>query len=331
MRSIQILLVFLLFTNAAGALCQELVVYTSRKAHLIQPIFERFTKETGTTITFTTDKAPALIAKLQAEGKRTPADILITVDAGDLWHAANKGLLAPISSSLLEEKIPSHLRDPGGRWYGFSLRARTIVYDSTKIKPSELSDYRDLALPKWRGKLCLRTAKKVYNQSLVAMMLHQYGEKETRRVVSGWVKNLGQGVFANDTSLIEAIEAGRCEVGIVNSYYLGRLLVKKAAKKTKIFWPSAQQGGVHMNISGAAALAHAPHKKEAVRFLEWLASNGAQTLFANANLEFPVVKESSVHSVYDSFGAYSASNMPLVKAGELQASAIILMDQVGYK
>lgn len=174
---------FFLATNARA---EQVVVYSARIEQLIKPMFDAFTRETGIQVKFTTDKEGALLARLKAEGRRTPADVLITVDAGNLWEAARAGLLKSISSPILESNIPAHLRDPRGQWFGLSVRARTLVYNTQKVKPSELSTYEDLADPKWKGRLCLRTSKKVYNQSLVAMMIAEHGEAETERIVKGY-------------------------------------------------------------------------------------------------------------------------------------------------
>ena len=204
-------------TPVAGSASDEIVVYTARKEHLVKPLFDAYTEKTGVNIKYITDKAAPLLARLQAEGKNSPADMLITVDAGNLWQAAEKGVLAPVKSEILEQNIPTHLRDPEGRWFGLSVRARTIVYATDRVKKNELSSYENLADPVWKGRLCLRTSKKVYNQSLVAMMIAEKGEKETESVVKGWVNNLAAAPFSNDTKVMEAIAAGQCDVGIVNS------------------------------------------------------------------------------------------------------------------
>ena len=201
-----------------------LVVYSARKEQLIKPMFDRYMAETGEQIRFVTDDAGPLIERLNAEGANSQADILMTVDAGELWHAADLGLLKPTQSEELDANIPASLRDPEGRWFGFSIRARTMVYSTERVKPEELTDYEALAGERWKGKLCLRTSKKVYNQSLVAMLIAEHGEPKTEEIVRGWVANLATEPFSNDTLLMEAISAGQCDVGLVNTYYYGRLL-----------------------------------------------------------------------------------------------------------
>ena len=196
---------------------REVTVYSARKEQLIKPVFADFEKQTGIRVRYMTDKAPALLAKLKMEGERTPADMLLTVDAGNLWHAADSGLLEPLDDAGLNKNVPAHLRDPKGRWVGLSLRARTIVHttDPKRLDPKQLSTYEDLADPRWKGRLCLRTSKKVYNQSLVAMLIAAHGEKKVDQIVRGWVGNLATKVFANDTAVLKAIAAGQCDVGIV--------------------------------------------------------------------------------------------------------------------
>ncbi|GAB4336179.1 MAG: extracellular solute-binding protein [Desulfobulbaceae bacterium] len=314
---------------AAGA--TELTVYSARKEHLIKPVFDAYTSETGVRIRYLTDKAPSLLQRLKAEGKRSPADILITVDAGNLWHAAREGVLQSVRSPLLEENVPAHLRDPEGYWYGLSIRARTIVYNTNRVKPEELSTYGALAGPAWKDRLVLRTSKKVYNQSLVAMLIAEKGYDETKRIVSGWVANLAAAPFSNDTKVLEAVAAGVGEVGIVNTYYYGRLMREKPDLPLALFWPDQQGSGVHVNVSGAGVAAHAPNRDEAVRFLEWLSSPAAQKIFADANMEYPVNQAVQPHPTVASWGTFKQNMINLANAGARQAEAVRLMDEAGYR
>lgn len=317
-------------TTPAAAPAAPLVVYSSRAEQLIAPIFAGFTADTGIDVQYVTDDPQPLIERLKAEGAQTPASVLLTVDAGNLWFAANEGVLQPLDSERLESVVPSYLRDPASQWFGLSLRARTIVYDTRSVDPATLSTYAALADPSWKGKLCLRTSKKVYNQSLVAMLIATLGEQETEAVVAGWVENLAMDVFSNDTKLIEAIADGRCAVGIVNTYYLGRLQ-KVADLPVGLFFPSAEDGGVHVNVSGAGVVKHAANPDAAKMLLEWLVSDKGQALFANENLEFPVRDDVTNHPIVAAWGAYSPSEVPLENAGKLQADAVRLMDRVGYR
>jgi iron(III) transport system substrate-binding protein len=311
----------------------ELVVYSARNEQLIQPLFERYEKETGTRIKFLTDKEAPLLARLQAEGKNTPADILITVDAGNLWQAANLGLLRPLDSKVLTENIPAHLRDPLNRWYGLSVRARTIVYASDRVQPAELSSYEALAEPRWRGRLCLRTSKKVYNQSLVAMLIEQHGEARAEAIVRGWVANLAADPFASDNEVMEAIAAGRCDAGLVNTYYFGRLLRDKPQLRLALFWPNQGEGerGVHVNVSGAGVIVHSRRAQAAQAFLEWLSAGAAQAQFAAANLEFPANPKVAPDPAVAAWGSFRQNPINVFRAGSRQADATRLMDRAGYK
>ncbi len=308
-----------------------LVVYSARNEELIKPVFERYTEETGVVISYVTDSAGPLVERLRAEGQNTPADILLTVDAGNLWHAAEDGLLRPVDSAVLAANIPVHLRDPQGRWFGLSLRARTIVYSTERVNAADLSTYADLASPSWQDRLCLRTSRKVYNQSLVAMLIAQEGEARAEEIVRGWVANLATDVFSNDTALMQAILAGQCDVGIVNSYYFGRLQAKDPEIALALFWPDQQGQGVHVNVSGAGVTRHAPHPDEAVAFLEWMSTQVPQSIFAERNHEYPANPRVEADPQVSAWGKFRASETPLTRAGELQSAAVKLMDRAGYR
>jgi iron(III) transport system substrate-binding protein len=313
----------------------EVVVYSARNEQLIKPLFDAYTKETGVDVKFVTDKEGPLLARLKAEGKNTPADMLITVDAGNLWQAASEGMLKPVNSKVLQANIPAHLRDPNNEWFGLSVRARTLVYNKAKLKPSDLSTYEDLANPKWKGRLCLRTSKKVYNQSLVAMMIHEYGEEKTEQIVRGWVANLATDPFPDDTKAMEAAAAGLCDVTVVNTYYYGRLMEKKPDLPLGIFWPNqnlkAANAGVHVNVSGAGVTRHAKNEAEAIRLLEWLSSDKAQNLFADLNMEYPANPRIKSDPAVAAWGTFSQNLINVSEAGKLQSKAVMLMDRVGYK
>ncbi len=315
----------------SGSAADELVIYSARNEQLIKPIFDAYTAEAGTKIRFITDKAGPLLVRLKAEGANTPADLLITVDAGNLWQAAHEGLLAGINSKVLNKNIPAHLRDPKNRWFGLSVRARTIVYSTARVKPGELSTYEALGNPKWKGRLCLRTSKKVYNQSLVAMMIARLGEAETEKIVKSWVDNLATDVFSSDTKVLQAIAAGQCDVGIVNSYYYGRLKKKQPDLPLALFWPNQKDRGVHVNVSGAGVTAYARHRETAVKFLEWLSSEKAQNLFADKNMEYPANPKVKPHPDVVAWGGFKQDTINVSEAGRLQARAVRLMDRARYK
>ena len=318
-------------TEAASETPEAVVVYSSRAEQLIAPIFAAFTEATGVPVEYITDDPQPLIARLQAEGENTPASVLLTVDAGNLWFAAEQGVLQSTASDVLNATVPDYLRDPEGRWFGLSLRARTIVYDARELSADDLVGYEDLADPKWQGRLCLRTSKKVYNQSLVALMIARHGEEKTEEIVRGWVDNLAIDPTSNDTRLIEAIADGRCDVGVVNTYYLGRLQRDNADLPVGLFFPGADVGGVHVNVSGAGIVANAANPEGATQLLEWLAGAEGQALFASRNLEFPVLEDTEDDPVVAAGGDYTPSDQPLVDAGRLQADAVRLMDRAGYR
>lgn len=310
---------------------EEVVVYSARIEQLIKPMFDAFTKETGIKVKYVTDNEGALLARLEAEGKNTPADMLITADAGNLWAAAQAGLLQPVKSAVLENNIPAHLRDPGNEWFGLSIRARTLVYNTKKVKPEELSTYEDLADAKWNKRLCLRTSKKVYNQSLVAMMIAEHGEAETEKIVKGWVANLAVDPLSDDTRALEFVAAGKCDVTLVNTYYFGRLMKKDPNLPLAIFWPNQNTNGVHVNVSGAGVTRHARHEQAAVKLLEFLSSDKAQNLFADVNMEYPVNPKIAADPFVAAWGDFKQNPINLVKAGELQTTAVKLMDRAGYQ
>ena len=317
------------------ALAEQVVVYSARNEQLIKPLFDAYTRDTGVQIKFITDKEGPLMARLQAEGRNTPADMLLTVDAGNLWQASNEGLLRPIQSKTLQANVPAHLRDPGNEWFGLSVRARTLVYNTAKVKPTDLSTYEDLASPKWKGRLCLRTSKKVYNQSLVAMLIKEYGEDKTEAMVRGWVGNLATSPFPDDTKAMEAVAAGQCDVTLVNTYYFGRLMEKQPSLPLAIFWPNQnlknQAAGVHVNISGAGVTRHAKNPAGAQKLIEWLSSDTAQNLFADVNLEYPVNPKVAPDKTVSAWGSFRQNLINVKEAGSLQATAVKLMDRAGYK
>ena len=329
-------LIYLLIVSLAGLpvsilAADEVVVYSARKEHLIKPLFEAYEKETGVKVKYITDKAGPLLQRLKAEGKRSPADILMTVDAGNLWHAAEAGVLEETQSELLDKNVPAHLKDPQNRWFGITVRARTIVYNKDKVKPEELSGYEALSDEKWKGRLCLRTSKKVYNQSLVAMLLSRHGQQKTSEIVSGWVNNLALPPFSNDTKTMQAVSSGQCDVSIVNTYYFGRLEKKNPQTNLALFWSNQDSSGVHVNVSGAGITRYSKHKKQARQLLEWLVSEKAQSMLADLNMEYPVNTNVAVPAQVKNWGNFSADDINLTEAGRLQADAVKLMDISGYR
>ncbi len=262
--------------------------------------------------------------------------MFLTVDAGNLWQAGEQGLLQPLQSTLVNTNVPQKYRADNDLWTGLSLRARTIFYDPAKVAPTDLSTYADLADPKWRGKLCLRTAKKVYNQSLVASMIEHYGEEKTEEIVKGWVANLAAPVFSNDTKMLEAIAAGQCEVGIANSYYYGRILEENPDFPVKIFWPNqgangTDATGVHVNVSGAGIVKNADNVVGARQLIEWLSSDTAQGEYASGDKEYPVKAGIDESDMLRSWGPFKQDDINVSVFGQRQGEAVKLMDRAGYE
>ena len=330
MKKTIIALLGLAFSLPAYA-ADTVTLYSARKEHLIKPVFDAYTEKTGVQIRYITDKAGPLLARLKAEGANTPAEILMTVDAGNLWQAAESGVLSPIESEVLNKNVPAHLRDPDNRWFGLSIRARTIVYSTDRVKHEDLITYEDLADPKWKGRLCLRTSKKVYNQSLVAMMIAHHGEEKTRQIIEGWVANLATQTFSNDTKTMQAIAAGQCDVGIVNTYYFGRLQKQDPGIKLALFWPNQDSTGVHVNISGAGITKNAKNRDAAIKLLEWLSSEEAQQKFAALNMEYPVNPAVAPDAVVSAWGDFKGDDLSVAIAGKRQTQAVKLMDRAGYR
>lgn len=311
-----------------------IVVYSSRNEHLIQPVFALFTEQTGIDVKYTTDKAGVLIERIKAEGKNTPADVLITVDAGTLGYAAQQGIFQTLDSAVVAERVPAYLRDDNDYWTGLSLRARTIVYSTQRVKPEQLSSYQDLGSSQWQGRVCLRTSKKVYNQSLVAMLIAEQGEAKAESIVSSWVDNLAIPPTSNDTKLMDAILAGQCDVGIINTYYFGRLQEKQESLPLALFWPNQteeENSGVHVNVAGVGILKHSKNAAQAKRLVEWLVSDSAQALFAGVNKEYPINDSVKVNPQVASWGRFKQNPLPLSQAYLLQPAAVKLMDRAGYK
>ncbi|UVL56179.1 extracellular solute-binding protein [Pseudomonas sp. B21-035] len=318
-----------LFGTAAQA-ADEVVVYSSRIDELIKPVFDAYTKETGVKIKFITDKEAPLMQRIKAEGENATADLLLTVDAGNLWQAEQMGILQPIKSDVIDKNIPAQYRASSHDWTGLSLRARTIAYSTERVKPEELSTYEALADKNWEGRLCLRTAKKVYNQSLTATLIETHGEQKTEEIIKGWVNNLSTDVFSDDTALLQAINAGQCDVGIVNTYYYGRLHKENPKLAVKLFWPNQADRGVHVNLSGIGLTKYAPHPEAAKKLVEWMTGAEAQKIFAGVNQEFPANPAVAPSEEVAAWGTFKADGIAVEVAGKRQAEAIRLMDRAGW-
>jgi iron(III) transport system substrate-binding protein len=320
----------LLLNVEVARAADEIVVYSSRIDELIKPVFDAYTQQTGVNIKFITDKEAPLMARIKAEGTNTPADLLITVDAGNLWQAEQMGILQPIKSGVIDQNIPPQYRSSTGSWTGLTLRARTIAYAPDRVGEEELSTYEALAGPEWEGRLCLRTSKKVYNQSLTATLIETHGAAKTEEILAGWVRNLSTSVFPDDNAVLQAIDAGQCDVGIVNTYYYGRMHKQNPDLGVKLFWPNQSDRGVHVNLSGIGLTKHAPHPEAAKALVEWMTGAKAQSLFAGINQEYPANSSVPASTEVASWGQFKADTIPVEVAGRRQAEAIKLMDRVGW-
>ncbi|HIM57957.1 MAG TPA: extracellular solute-binding protein [Gammaproteobacteria bacterium] len=335
-RLISITVIFSVLTVSSITTVQavsddSVTVYSSRKEHLIKPLFEAFTKDTGIQVDYLTGKGGALIERLKLEGSSTPADMFMTVDAGNLWYAGSQDLFQNVQTETLKSNIPAYLRDPQGLWTGLSVRARTIVYSTQRVEPSELSTYADLASPKWKGRLCLRTSKKIYTKSLTASVIYNHGESKAGEIISGWVNNLAATPNAKDSHVMNAILSGQCDVGLVNTYYFGRLIEKNPNAALKLFWANQDTTGVHVNVSGAGVIKNASNAKGAITLLEWLSSAKAQAIYGSLNKEYPANQNIASDGMVSSWGTFKQDNMNLSQAGILQAKAVKLMQIKGYK
>ncbi len=325
-------------TPAAFADDDKLVhLYSARNEALIKPVLDQFTEQTGIEVKLITSKADALLKRLQTEGRNTPADVLLTTDAGRLHRARVAGVLQPVQSEVLEKAVPVNYRDVDGYWYGLSLRARPIVYARDRVKPQQLSTYEALAEPAMKGRVCIRSSNNIYNQSLVASMISSRGEAATEAWATDFVKNFARPPRGGDRDQIKAVAAGQCDVAVVNTYYLGVMLSsddadeRAAAEKVAVFWPNQDGRGTHVNVSGAGVTAHAKHRDNAIRLIEFLLSPEVQSWYARVNHEYPVVEDVESSELLKNWGEFKADNINLTELGRLNADALRLMDRAGWR
>ncbi len=320
--------------NAADA---EVNLYSSRHYQTDEALYREFEEATGITVNRIEGKGDALIERIKSEGMNSPADVLITVDAGRLWRAEQNDLFQPVSSEALEERIPEHLRHPDGLWFGFSTRARLIYYDPDRVDPAHLKDYEDLADPRFKGMVCIRSSSNIYNQSLVASLIEAHGEAATEEWAKGVVANFARDPQGGDTDQIRAVAAGECAIALANSYYYVRLTQsddeadRAVADKVRWIFPNQDDRGTHVNVSGAGVLEHAPNRDAAVKFLEYLSSPDAQRYFAEGNNEYPVVEGVDAAAPVLALGDFKVDQVNVAEYGRNQAAAQKLMDRAGWK
>ncbi|MBE9115423.1 Fe(3+) ABC transporter substrate-binding protein [Lusitaniella coriacea LEGE 07157] len=315
----------------------EVNLYSSRHYDSDQELYDNFTKETGIKVNLIEGKAAELIERIESEGENSPADVLITVDVGNLWKAEQEGILQPVSSSVLESTVPANFRDSEGSWFALTKRARVIIYNKENVKPGELSTYEDLADPKWKGRICMRSSDNIYNQSLVASVVEKAGEEKAEEWLKGLVANFARSPEGNDVGQIKSVASGECDISLVNTYYVARLKQSDEAEnqeiveKIGVFFPNQEEEGTHVNISGAGVAVNAPNQENAVQFLEYLTTPEAQEVFANANNEYPVVIGAESNEVVEGLGEFQESSLDVKAYGEKNAAAVQLMDRAGWK
>ena len=312
-------------------------LYSARKEALIKPLLDRFTEQTGIEVKLVTGKADALLQLLKSEGANSPADLLLTVDAGNLHRAKEAGLTQVVESAAMTAAVPENYRDPDGHWVGLSLRARPILYATERVEPSELSTYEALADPKWKQRICIRSSSNVYNQSLVAALIFANGEAATEAWAEGLVANMARPPMGGDRDQIKAAAVGECDIAIANTYYLAGMLSsenpaeREPAEQVAIFWPNQDGRGAHVNVSGAAVTAAAKHPQIAVQLLEFLLSPESQAWYAQTNGEYPVREGVEISPVLAAWGEFKADDLNLETLGELNDEALRLMDRAGWK
>ena len=326
-----------LLATATAVSAAEVNVYSARKEVLIKPLLDAFTAKTGIAVNLVSGKADALLQRLEREGINSPADVLLTTDAGRLARAKQAGLLQAVSSALLDAGIPPQYRDPDGEWYGLSLRARPIIYALDRVDPATLSTYAALAGPAWAGRVCVRSSSNIYNQSMLAAFIHHSGAAAAEAWAKGLVANFARKPQGGDRDQIRAVAAGECDVALANTYYLARLATsakdeeREAAAKVAIFWPDQQGQGVHVNISGAGVTRAARNVAEAVRLIEYLAGDEAQKVYAEVVYEYPVKPGVPWSAVVAAWGRFKADDLNLSALGTNNAEAVRIADRAGWQ
>ena len=336
-RLIPVALTLTLALPSASWATDEVNLYSARKQDLIQPLLDRFSQQTGVRVNLVTGKADELLKRLESEGINSPADLLLTVDAGNLHRAKEAGVTQAVTSETLAAAIPETYRDPEWHWLGLSLRARPILYVEGKVDPAELSTYEDLADPEWKGRICIRSSDNIYNQSLVASMIAADGVEATEAWAKGLVRNLARPPKGGDRDQISAAAAGQCDIAVANTYYLAAMLTsndpadRASAEKLRVFWPNQDGRGVHVNVSGVALTRAAKNRDAAIKLIELLASDESQAWYAEVNGEYPVRPGIPMSDTLAAWGEFKADDLNLGRLGELNAEAVRLMDRAGWK
>jgi len=323
-----------LAVTAGAALAQpgEVNVYSYREAKLIQPLFDAFTKDTGIRVNVISASS-GLEQRIKAEGANSPADVLLTVDIGRLEDAVKAGVSQPIASAALDKIVPPQYRDPEGHWYGISMRARVVYASKERVKQDSLT-YEELADGKWKGKVCIRSGQHIYNNALFAAFIAHHGEAKAEQWLRGLKANLGRKPSGGDRETARDVAAGKCDLGVGNTYYWA-LMTKNPAQKpwadaTKVILPTFKDGGTHVNLSGVVLAKHAPNKANAMKLIEWLAGETAQRMYADINYEYPVRAGIAINPIIASYGALKADALPLARIAQNKKAASTLVDKVGF-
>lgn len=326
-----------LLVSCTNVLAQQVNIYSFRQDFLVRPLLDEFEDKTGIMVNIVSGSADAIIERLRIEGNRSLADILLTVDAGRLVRAKELHLLQPVYSPYINSVLSAKLQDRDGYWFALSIRARPIVYNKQNINPSDLKTYADLADPKWKGRLCLRSSSNIYNQSLVAAYIANFGEKKARSWISGMIRNLAKRPQGGDIDQIKLVSSGVCDLTLANTYYLARMSVSNdpydhdAAKNVGVIWPNQDEQGTHINISGVAVTKYAPNKTSAIKFIEFLLQNDAQHLYTELLLEYPVLDGVAIALPVKNFGAFKEDTLDLEVLGKLNAKAQKIMQREGWE
>ncbi len=322
---------------SANVLAEEVNVYSAREEQLIKPLLDAFSKDTGIKVNLVTGDDDPLLERLKREGANSPADVLITADAGRLYRATQNGSLQAIQSAKLNQAVPANLRDPENRWFGLTYRARVIFYNKDKVKPNELSTYEALADPQWQGRVCVRSSNSIYNQSLLASMIQADGAAQAENWAKGLVNNFARAPAGGDRDQIKAVAAGQCDVALANTYYYAQMLYgkdtaqKAAASKVGLFWPNQNNRGTHINISGAGVTTSAKNKENAIKLLEYMVLDDAQRWYSTTNGEFPVKPGTTASPELQSWGNFKRDPVNLSVLGKNNAQALMLMDKAGWQ
>ena len=335
LRNLSLLALLILINKTSFS--AEVNVYSARQEALIKPLLDEFTKKTDIKVNLVTGKGDALLTRLINEGRNSPADVLLTVDAGRLYRAQESNVLQPVEDETINKMVPENLRSTDNMWFGLSIRARVIMFAKDRVNESELDSYESLGDEKWKGRICIRSSSNIYNQSLVAGMIAQNGLEKTENWLQKFITNFARKPTGGDRDQIKAVAAGECDIAVSNSYYLGHMLnssdenQRLAAEKVTLFWPNQKDRGTHINISGAGITKHSKNILNAKKLIAFLASDESQRWYADKNNEFPIRDNVEVSPTLDAWGPFIADQINVSQLGKFNADAIKAMDRAGWK